>query len=212
MPNNIVVLGCLLLVVSLTGCERSTVAPTAASSTTIAPPAPASAPIAAVTPVITATGTATPPASPTPTAPASDTATPPVGPTPPAGYAESCAAGYQWARQVTTAFVCISEPASGMRVLPGAPLTVNGYAGGSFENNVVIEVHRVLASGGAAPESLVLTPLTYIAADIGTPGFWRTALTLPTGLAPGPLRVIARFNSPRDGALVAQATVDITLQ
>jgi len=166
----------------------------------------ATAPIApgdyVVTAVFVGAGTATPPVM----------VTPPAGPTPPAGYAQSCASAYPWAQQVKVPFVCISEPVGGASLSLGGPLEVSGYAGGSFENNVVIEVQRILASGSAAAEALVLTPLTYVATDAGMPGFWRTTLTLPSGIAPGPLRVVARFNSPRDGTLVAEATVDITLQ
>lgn len=93
----------------------------------------------------------------------------------------------------------------------GGTLVVRGYAGGSFENNVVVEVRTVDASGALAAAPLVLKPMTYVAPDLGMPGFWTVELAIPAG-APSNARVMAHFESPKDGARVAEASVDIALR
>lgn len=178
-------------------------------------PAPTPSPTASasVTASASPTASATATASRTATATQTPTAFPtgPAGPTPPAGYANSCAATHPWGRQVTVAFVCIEQPIRGASVARGAPLTVRGYAGGSFENNVVVEVRLVNASGVLAGSTLVQMPVTYVAPDSGMPGFWQAVLNIPAG-QPSNARVISHFESPRDGARVAEASVDIALK
>lgn len=177
------------------------------------------APTSTATPSTTtsATATASASASPSVTASATASATPtafptaPAGPTPPAGYATSCAATYPWGKQVAKAFVCIEQPTKGANVTRGSTLVVRGYAGGSFENNVVVEVRTVDASGALAAVPLALKPTTSVATDMGMPGFWTVELAIPAGPASN-ARVIAHFESPKDGARVAEASVDIALR
>ncbi|TAJ18887.1 MAG: hypothetical protein EPO65_07950 [Dehalococcoidia bacterium] len=166
-------------------------------------------------------GTATATASKTATVTASTTPSPSTSPTPrstptplatgPIGYATSCAAEFPWGKQVTKAFVCIELPQKGASAARGVSLVVRGYAGGSFENNVVVEVRTVDASGALGAAPLVLKPVTYTAPDMGMPGFWAVELLVPVG-PPSNARVIAHFESPKDGARVAEASVDITLR
>jgi len=137
---------------------------------------------------------------------------PPAGSTPPPGYAASCASTYPWLKQVTKFFVCIDEPKTGVVVARGGPLVVRGYAGGSFESNVVVEVRAVDAGGRLAPAPLFLKPLTYSAPDIGMPGAWQMVIPIPASATPSNARVIAHFESPKDGERVAEASVDIVIR
>lgn len=118
---------------------------------------------------------------------------------------------FPWGKQVTKPFVCIDGPSAGAVVSRGGTLMVRGYAGGSFENNVVVEVRTVDASGALAAAPLVLKPTTYIAPDIGMPGSWSVELAIPVG-APSNARVIAHFESPKDGERVAEASVAIVIR
>ncbi|MEI7925182.1 MAG: hypothetical protein WCI61_03175 [Chloroflexota bacterium] len=52
---------------------------------------------------------------------------------------------------------------------------------------------------------------TYSAPDVGMPGAWRVTLSIPASAPVGAARVIAHFDSPRDGSVVAQAMVDIVI-
>ncbi len=190
----------------LVACDRDE--PSATPTATTSPVATSTVPAAATaSPAATATATTTPTAAAT----AAPFPTGPAGPTPPAGYAASCAASHPWGRQVTAAFVCIEQPARGASVTRGTALTVRGYAGGSFENNVVVEVRLVNASGVMASTPLVMMPQTYVAPDSGMPGYWQAVLNIPAGQASA-ARVIAHFESPRDGSRVAEASVDINLR
>ncbi len=196
----------LIATVLLIACDNEEPAPTPTPSPTASASVIATAPLpptasATATASRTATATQTPTAFPTG----------PAGPTPPAGYANSCAAAHPWGRQVTVAFVCVEQPTRGASVNRGGPLTVRGYAGGSFENNVVVEVRLVNASGVLAGSTLVQMPVTYVAPDSGMPGFWQAVLNISAG-QPSNARVIAHFESPRDGARVAEASVDIALR
>lgn len=195
-----------LVAALLVGCNRGgtaapAVIPTAAPSGSASPSA---SPAAKTTASPTASATPSRLPSPFPTAPA--------GPTPPAGYATSCASGAPWGVQVKKLFVCIDEPKAGASVAQGGTLVVRGYAGGSFENNVVVEVRLVDAAGRLAADTIAFTPLTYVATDMGMPGFWQAIFTLPAGGQPSKARVIAHFESPRDGARVAEASVDIVIR
>jgi hypothetical protein len=89
---------------------------------------------------------------------------------------------------------------------------VRGYAGGSFENNVVVELRLLASDGSVAPGMLARTSLTYTAPDVGTPGGWQTTIGLPASGLPSTVRVFAYFLSPRDGSRAAEATVDIQLR
>jgi len=86
---------------------------------------------------------------------------------------------------------------------------VRGVAGGSFENNVVVELRAL--DDRTPTVRVALVALTYSAPDAGMPGMWQTTLTVPSSAAAGPVRVIAHFNSPRDGSIVAEASVDIVV-
>jgi hypothetical protein len=130
----------------------------------------------------------------------------------PSGYGQSCAAAHPWGVQVRAPFVCIDEPTAGYSTPRGSPLLVRGYAGGSFENNVIIELRIVAADGGLPPGMLARIPLTYAAPDAGMPGAWRTTINLPASGLPSTVRVLAYIESPRDGSRVAEATVDIRLR
>jgi hypothetical protein len=88
----------------------------------------------------------------------------------------------------------------------GQTVTVRGYAGGSYENNVVIEL--LDGNGNVAFQR----PLTYTAPDIGMPGAWDLAVSIPATLPPGPARITAHFGSPRDGGVVALASVELRVQ
>jgi hypothetical protein len=89
-------------------------------------------------------------------------------------------------------------------------VTSHGYAGGSFENNVVVELVRV-GAGGSSGTVLARKAVTYAAPDVGMPGAWSVELLVepPLQRPAGPLRVVAYFESPRDGARVAEATLDL---
>lgn len=163
----------------------------------------------------TPTSTATPARTPSPMASPTPAATrtpsgPPSATTPPAGYAQSCARDVPWGKQVTRPLLCLDAPAVGARVARVGRLAVRGYAGGSFENNVVIEV-RPLAdrTPGAV---LVMSPVTYSAPDMGMPGGFQLTLTIPASAPPGPARVTAHFDSPKDGSVVISESVDIVIE
>ncbi|RLT38137.1 MAG: hypothetical protein DWI58_15930 [Chloroflexi bacterium] len=194
----------VIATVLLVACDSEEPKPTPTPSPTASVIATAPLP-----PIASATATASPTATATQTPTAFPTG--PAGPTPPAGYASSCAGTHPWGRQVTVAFVCIEQPTRGASVARGTTLTVRGYAGGSFENNVVVEVRLVNASGVLAGSTLAHMPVTYVAPDMGMPGFWQAVLTIPAG-QPSNARVIAHFESPKDGARVAEASVDIALK
>ena len=157
----------LIATVLLIACDNEEPAPTPTPSPTASASVIATAPLP---PTASATATTSPTATATQTPTAFPTA--PAGPTPPAGYAASCASTFPWAKQVTRPFVCFEEPKAGATVNRGSVLTVRGYAGGSFENNVVVEVRLVNASGVLAGSTLVQMPVTYVAPDSGMPGFW----------------------------------------
>ena len=117
-----------------------------------------------------------------------------------------------WGKQVAVAFVCIDAPKMGSHESHGFPITLLGYAGGSFESNVIVEARALSASGQPGSTVLAKQALTYAAPDVGMPGAWRLALDLPASVQPGSnVRVIAYFESPRDGSRVAQTSVDIFL-
>lgn len=195
----------VIATVLLIACDNEQPTPTPTPSPTASVIATAPLP-----PTASATATTSPTATATQTPTAFPTA--PAGPTPPAGYAASCASAFPWAKQVTRPFVCFEEPKAGAVVNRGNVLTVRGYAGGSFENNVVVEVRTVNASGVMASGTMFKMPTTYVAPDAGMPGFWQLTFTLPASGQPSNARVIAYFESPRDGSRVAEASVDIALK
>ena len=132
----------------------------------------------------------------------------------PGGYERSCAAEFPWARQVSRAFVCLESAAS--RPDNALLIDVRGYAGGSFENNVVLELWTV-DSG----QPLLRRALTYTAPDVGMPGYFATTFNIEDPAKPGdrrpqyqpgPARVVAHFDSPRDGSRVAEDVIDFTLR
>ncbi|MGE0226892.1 MAG: Gmad2 immunoglobulin-like domain-containing protein [Dehalococcoidia bacterium] len=152
------------------------------------------------TPVATSTGTATPPATLTATSTPTPTATPTTGAPP--GYDTSCAAGYPWGQTVGGPFVCIQFPNSG--ITPTATVPLSGYAGGSFENNVVVALRDENNA------TLLQQSLTYTAPDIGKPGAWQATVPLPAGPASGsPGRIVVYFTSPRDGQVVALDSIEL---
>lgn len=180
--------------------KPATATPTSAVQTT---PTSIATPARMPSPAATSTASATPVATRTPSGPPSAT-------TPPADYAQSCARDVPWGKQVTKPMLCLDAPAVGARVAHGGRLAVQGYAGGSFENNVVIEV-RPLAdrTPGAV---LVMSPVTYSAPDMGMPGGFQLTLTIPASAPAGPARITAHFDSPKDGSVVISESVDIVIE
>lgn len=143
------------------------------------------------------TGTAT---STSTGSPATATATSTPGA--PDGYRSSCAAGYPWGEAVSGPFVCIETPDSGVALEDSVRVT--GYAGGSFENNVIVEIRD------ANNVTLAQQPVTYEAPALGMPGAWETTMPVPPGQpfdAAG--RLVARFDSPRDGGTVALDSIEV---
>jgi hypothetical protein len=204
------ILGCLAGAVALaavaSGCDGDskeiviTQSPTVAATATAARTATAGA---------TSTARATSTVAPTASSGRAATVTPatasatPTSPAAPAGYSTSCAAGYPWGVTVSGPFVCIDSPASGAQL--ASSVLLKGYAGGSFENNLVVEIQ----DGNGVP--LGQTSLTYTSPDVGMPGSWQLTLPVPPGQPTGaPGRIVARFNSPRDGAVVASDSIDIS--
>ncbi|MGE3857905.1 MAG: hypothetical protein AB7G21_13190, partial [Dehalococcoidia bacterium] len=192
--------------------EVDTATATPTNTPTVASPTPAGTGSAAPSPPLpTASATASPTGSPGSTpptvlpSPSSTPSAPGPGQAPPAGYAQSCARDVPWGVQVTKPFICLDGPPAGTQVAPGGRLQVTGYAGGSFENNVVVELWTLV--NRQPLNELVTTPLTYTAPDIGMPGKWEATLVVPPNVAPGDARVIAHFDSPRDGSVVAQDVV-----
>ncbi len=188
------VLAFLVLTLALVACggdESSTPTATATVSST---PAPSSTVTATGTASATATGTPFATSTPSPTSTATSGA--------PAGYATSCAAGYPWGQTVTGPFVCIQFPNSG--ITPTGSVPVSGYAGGSFENNVVVALRDQNNA------TLLQQSLTYTAPDVGKPGTWQTTVALPPGQPSGsPGRIIVYFTSPRDGQVVALDSIEL---
>jgi hypothetical protein len=194
-----------LFVLALAACADSeaTPSPTPARPTATASPQPKTATVSPTPSPTPKAPTASPTASPPTSTPTSSTGAPP-------GYERSCAAAFPWGRQVTRAFVCF-EPSYGLTKSPAGAITsvtVNGYAGGSFENNVVVDLVEVLPGGASGPP-LVRQPLTYTAPDAGMPGPWSITLTPAPPPPSGAYRVIAHFESPRDGSRVAEAVLDL---
>jgi len=185
------------------------------TATTGTPAATATGSVAPSPPLPTATPSPAAP-SPTPTLPTTlpSPSSTPIAPAPghevPRGYAQSCASDVPWGVQVSKPFVCLDAPEAGVRVARGGTVQVRGVAGGSFESNVVIEVRALVDREPGV--RLAMQPLTYAAPDLGMPGMWDITLTIPATAAAGNARVIAHFDSPKDGSTVAQATVDIVIE
>ncbi len=195
------------LVLSLAAAAIATIgcsgAPSASPGAT---PTPAAGSPTATPPRPTTTVVSTP-ASPTPSPSAAPTS--PAGRIAPAGYAQSCARDIPWGVQVTKPFICLEGPVAGTHVTGGASIIVSGYAGGSFESNVVTEVRALIDREPGVRLASVAS--TYSAPDVGMPGAWRVTLSIPASAPVGAARVIAHFDNPRDGSVVAQAMVDIVI-
>lgn len=156
----------------------------------------------AVSGTVAATSTSTAAATSTPSSTATAAATGTSAPGAPAGYSTSCAAGYPWGETVDGPFICIEAPPSGTTL--GSSVELSGFAGGSFENNVVIEIR----DENNVP--LAQQALTYESPNIGTPGAWEVTLPVPPGqLADAPGRIVAFFESPRDGGVVALDSIEV---
>lgn len=166
-------------------------------------PTPA-APSGTATPAATSTlvATSTVAASSTAAATRTPAATSTSAPGAPAGYTTSCAAGYPWGQTAAGPFVCIQSPTGGLTL--GSTVELSGYAGGSFENSVVIEVR----DENDVP--LAQRPLTYSSPEVGTPGSWQVTLPVPPGQpSDSPGRIVAFFGSPRDGGIVALDSIEV---
>lgn len=191
------VVGTLLLATACTATSPTPIPTPSATATPSATPAASASPTptASATPARTPTATATP-------------AVPPSVTTPPAGYAQSCAKAIPWGRQVTAPFVCIDVPTAGTRMPRGTHLDVRGYAGGSFESNLIVEASVVQP---VTPGGSMRNVLTYAAPDVGMPGAWQTTLNFPASGLPWTWRITAYFTSPRDGSRVVETSVDVVL-
>jgi hypothetical protein len=129
--------------------------------------------------------------------------------TPPSGYAQSCAASKPWGQQVTAPFVCLDSPKAGSTV--NSNLTISGYAGGAFENSVVLSFYTDTANGRVPGSGESIVPLVYTAPDIGMPGKISVNISMG-GATAGTLHLTVSIKSPKDGSNVAQSTVDVKLQ
>lgn len=200
--------GLMLVLGLLVGCTEPDVSPPptatagATGSTVPSPPLPTASPSS------TGTGAATPPV--VLPSPSSTPSRPAPGQGAPTGYAQSCAKDVPWGVQVSQPFLCLDGPTPGARVARGAAVTVRGWAGGSFENNVVLELWSLEDRQPKA--RLVQVPVTYDALDLGMPGGFERAITVPATAPSGPMRITAHFDSPRDGAVVRSASVDIVVE
>jgi len=103
---------------------------------------------------------------------------------------------------VTGPFICIQFPNSG--ITPTTTVPLSGYAGGSFENNVVVALRDQNNA------TLLQQAVTYTAPDAGMPGGWQANIVLPPGQPSGsPGRIVAYFTSPRDGQVVALDSIEL---
>jgi hypothetical protein len=134
--------------------------------------------------------------TPTPTLTATSTATS----TPPSAV-ESCAAHVPRGVQVSEPFVCIDYPPSGSTILDA--VAVAGYAAGAFENNIAIDV--LDASGTVIASSHA----TSVAPDLGMVGPWSAVLPLPAQVDGSTGTIHAYAESPRDGSIAFEDTVEI---
>lgn len=167
---------------------------------------------AATVAITSATATAS--ATGTPRLSATPTATAPAGATPPVGYAGSCAAGRPWDVLGSDPFVCIDSPTAGKHVARGIPLVVQGYAGGSFENNVVVDVYRILTDGTLDSKPILQTATTARTAGGFGPGRWELTLNTPSTPRPLPVRISAHFGSPRglpEDTVTVEASITVVL-
>ena len=102
-------------------------------------------------------------------------------------------------------FVRIDSPAptgdGSLPIVEVDSFTVSGEQFGSFENNVVVEVHS--ADGMVLDQTAVTAT-----GDMGTIGTWQT--TLSPDATPGSTGVIyAYFTSARDGSVVAEDQIAV---
>ena len=131
--------------------------------------------------------------------------------TAPRGYAESCAASHAWGTQVTKPFICIEQPKAGATVRPS--FTLRGYAGGAFENTLVLSVVAEQTNGTRVPATGdIRVPVTYTAPDVGMPGVWEFNVSLG-GIAPGggTIHVEVFAESPKDGSRTMETTLELKL-
>lgn len=128
----------------------------------------------------------------------------------PAGYDQSCAASKPWGQPVSTPFICVDTPAVTSSQANGTPITLRGYAGGSFENSVVVEWVVTRADGATSAPSKV--PQTYRAPEVGAPGAWQLNVGMNESGLPVKVRFTAYITSAKDGARVAEASVEVELR
>lgn len=130
----------------------------------------------------------------------------------PSGYAQSCASAFPWGQPVAKPFVCLQSPKASDSVTP--TFTLRGYAGGAFENTLVVTVVADMAGGTRVPpQDAIRVPVTYTAPDAGMPGVWQLGVNLgglPDG--EGKLHIEVFAESPKDGSRLAWATLDARLQ
>jgi heat shock protein HslJ len=100
-------------------------------------------------------------------------------------------------------FIKISEPGQGATLPVPESITVQGEAGGLFENNVVVQA---LDSQG---KILAQQATTVKTTEIGGSGPWSVDLVIP--VKPGTRGLLFAFSSsPVDGSIMASASVEVT--
>lgn len=100
-------------------------------------------------------------------------------------------------------FITITYPEQGAVVPVPETVTVQGQAGGLFENNLVVQA---LDENG---NLLAQQPTTVDTTEIGGTGNWSTEIVIP--VKPGTKGLIFAFStSPQDGSIVASASVEVT--
>lgn len=103
-------------------------------------------------------------------------------------------------------FVFIQSPVQGAIVDISQPFEVVGTGGALFEGNVVVEVRDEQGAVLAQQPTIIRSP------EAGTGGQGPWAVQLSVSVPPGtPGEIVAYATSPRDGSLVAQDRVGVTL-
>lgn len=160
-----------------------------------------------VQPSITGTSVGTPAPTPVAESPIDQGKDPKTAP---AGYAQSCAASKPWGKQVTAPFVCLDAPKAGAAV-PGN-VTISGYAGGAFENTLVMTFYTESGGTRVPTSGESKFPITYTAPDVGMPGKFTVNLNIGGAQHGAALHLGVAIESPKDGSKVVETKVDVTIQ
>lgn len=129
----------------------------------------------------------------------------------PPGYDQSCAASNPWGQPVRAPFICIDTSAATSSPVNHTQILLGGYAGGSFENNVVVE-WVVKRADGTRSAPLKVPLAAYRSPEVGAPGAWQLNVGMSETGLPVRVRFTAYFESPKDGSRVAEASVEVELR